>query len=46
MKELFESADLEVMILSNDDIIRTSPGDSPISGSEDGLPGGGNGEDW
>ena len=33
MKELFESAELEVMILSNDDIIKTS--DSPISGGVD-----------
>lgn len=33
MKELFESAELEVMILSNDDIIKTS--NAPISGGGD-----------
>lgn len=38
MKELFESAELEVMILSNDDIIRTSTGNDPASGGQ-GLPG-------
>ncbi len=45
MKELFESAELEVILLSNDDIITTSSGDSPISGGVDGLPEDGNGGD-
>lgn len=46
MKELFESAELEVMILSNDDIIRTSTDFNPIDGDNENLPGGGDGEDW
>ena len=45
MKELFESAELEVMILSNDDII-TGSANSPIDGENENLPGGGDGEDW
>lgn len=45
MKELFESAELEVMILSNDDIIRTSTDFSPIDGGE-GTPDGGDGGDF
>lgn len=44
MKELFESAELEVMILSDDDIITTSVGIDPISGEEE-MPGGGNAGD-
>lgn len=44
MKELFESAELEVMILSNDDIITGSP-NSPIDGGE-GTPDGGDGGDF
>lgn len=42
MKELFESAELEVMILSSDDII-TDSGDGAIATGED-LPDGGYGE--
>ena len=34
MKELFESAELEVIILSNDDIMTDSP-NGPISGDGD-----------
>lgn len=42
MKELFESAELEVVILSNDDII-TGSGNDPISAGGDFSEGEGEG---
>lgn len=46
MKELFESAELEVILLSNDDIIKTSAAYNPISGGVSGLPEDGNDGDF